>query len=63
MRDDAGEATPLELPARKGTRVIGAIFGLVFLVFALILWSQVEKIPGNASRGIFELTSAIFSVL
>ena len=58
LRDEKG-GTPLPLPARRMWPV-GIFFGVAFLIFAAIAWSQIASIRGHGIRSVFDLAFILF---
>ncbi|MBI2088021.1 MAG: hypothetical protein HYT78_04670 [Deltaproteobacteria bacterium] len=58
LRDEAG-GTPLPLPSRRMWPV-GLVFGVVFLIFAGIAWSQIASMRGHQVKSVFDLVAILF---
>ena len=59
--DDPAGATPLALPPRR-MRPAGLIVGVMFAIFAGILWVQVAKLHPQGLRSVFDLSFMLFEV-
>lgn len=58
LRDETG-GTPLPLPSRR-MWPIGIFFGIAFLIFAGIAWSQIDSMRGHQVRSVFDLAFILF---
>lgn len=58
LRDETG-GTPLPLPSRR-MWPIGIFFGVAFLIFAGIAWSQIDSMRGHQVRSVFDLSFILF---
>jgi hypothetical protein len=58
LRDEKG-GTPLPLPSRRMWPV-GIVFGVAFLIFAAIAWSQIASMRGHEIRSVFDLAFLLF---
>ncbi|MBI2210064.1 MAG: hypothetical protein HYU47_05610 [Deltaproteobacteria bacterium] len=58
LRDEKG-GTPLPLPPRRMWPV-GIFFGVAFVIFAAIAWSQISSMRGHEIRSVFDLAFILF---
>ena len=61
LRDDTAGSTPLDLPARR-TWPAGLAVGIMFAVFAAILWAQISKLDLKRVTSVFDLSFAAFEM-
>ena len=58
LRDETG-GTPLALPSRR-IWPVGILFGVMFLIFAGIAWSQIGSMRGHRVDSVFDLVFVLF---
>ncbi len=61
LSDDATGSTPLHLPARR-TWPAGLVVGIMFAIFAAILWAQISKIDLKRVTTVFDLSFVAFEM-
>ena len=61
LRDDPAGGTPLDLPARRMWPA-GLIVGVMFAIFAGILWVQIANLHPQGLRSVFDLSFMLFEL-